>query len=307
MAYYDPYEAGDDTQPKPATDQTPDHDAPAVTTSQTPQAPTTQAPSAPTTPTSSPYTMGGDFRYDTAGQTNTQLGQYANQLEGFDTGKLHDPSRTSAKYMFARVASRYAPTQQGFAQLMQDPEFQRLGMQSVGNGKIRLPNGDIIDVVRGFQSGGQAWQWGAETVNGQAQAQPPAQVPPYWQQPGYDPWAQYQQQQQAYQQQMQQWQQYQQQMQLYQAQQAMQQYYDWIGQEAALNQQPTSAPYVPPHGGANPGGMYSTPQGASPAYNGTGYNQGVNVYGAPGGASYADPVTLSLQQLGYGMPNPYRY
>lgn len=126
-----------------------------------------------------PFTMGADFRYTMPGGANTQLGQYGGALEGFDTGKLNDPARTSAKYMFGRLASKYEPTQQGFGQLMADPEFKQLGMQSLGNGKIRLSNGDVIDVVRGFQSGGKAWQWGAETVNGQApEAAAGPQAPP---------------------------------------------------------------------------------------------------------------------------------
>ena len=79
----------------------------------------------------------------------------------------------------------------------------------------------------------------------------------------------------------------------------MQQYY------AQLSQQPP--PYQPPYGGANPDGMYSGGPGASPDYGGYGYNEGVGVYGAPGGASYADPVTLSMQSLGRGMPMPYGY
>lgn len=101
-------------------------------------------------------------------------GQYASSLEGFDSGKLGDPTHNSVKYTFARLADDYAPTSAGFSQLIADPRFQQLGFQSMGNGNIRLPNGEVVDVVRGFQSGGQAWQWG---TSGAVEAGQAAELP----------------------------------------------------------------------------------------------------------------------------------
>lgn len=82
------------------------------------------------------------------------------QLEGFDTGKLNDPAHTTLKYTFARLASKYPPTAEGLRQLVADPEFAALGIQSLGNGNFKLPDGSIVDAIRGFQEGGYAWQWG---------------------------------------------------------------------------------------------------------------------------------------------------
>jgi hypothetical protein len=73
---------------------------------------------------------------------------------------------------------------------MQDPEFARLGFQSIGNGNIRLPNGEVVDVMRGFQSGGQAWQWGTSGAveAGQVAALPKDYAQQYGgYQPGYPP------------------------------------------------------------------------------------------------------------------------
>jgi hypothetical protein len=122
-------------------------------------------------------------------------------LEGFDTGKLNDPTHTSVKYTFGRLASKYPANATGYAQLIQDPEFQRMGFQSLGNGNIRLPNGETIDVMRAFGEGGRAWQWGNTdaVAQGQAQALPTDYTgwlqqqygyqPQQQQQPAFDPYA----------------------------------------------------------------------------------------------------------------------
>jgi len=324
---------GDYTRPR-ATQETP-YQAPSVPTSQTPtqvwEQPSTPEPPAPTgyTPPPNagswngyyhqpgttqpqgyqppaPYQMGADFRYGQGGQANTQLGQYGNRLEGFDSGKLNDPTRDSAKYMFGRLASKYAPTQQGYQQLMQDPEFQRLGMQSIGNGNIRLPNGDVIDVVRGFQGGGGAWQWGARTVNGQSTEAP--QAP---QTPAMDPWTQmqqqYAQQQQAYAQQQSQqqaWQQYQQQQQL-QQQQAWQQY--MMSQPQPTQQADPAAPAYPDP--SQTAYYHPTPQvQASPSYGGSGsYNSGVGLQSGGGAPPAGAGYPQAFNYLAQGMPSPYFY
>jgi hypothetical protein len=116
-------------------------------------------------------------------------------LEGFDTGKLNDPTHTSVKYTFGRLASKYPATAGGYSQLIQDPEFQRMGFQSLGNGNIRLPNGETIDVMRAFGEGGRAWQWGNTdaVAQGQAQALPTDYTGWLQQQYGYQPQQQQQQ------------------------------------------------------------------------------------------------------------------
>jgi hypothetical protein len=242
-----------------------------------------------TQPVAQPYQMGADFRYNQPAGSATPMGGYTSQLEGFESGKLNDPSHTTAKYSFARLASRYAPTQQGFAQLMQDPEFQRLGMQSLGGGKLRLPNGDVIDVVRGFDNGGYAWQWGAETSNGQPTGYGAAQPPTMG---GMDPWAQYAQQ-------MQQWQ---------QAQQAWQQ--QQMAAYAAMAQpyqmpayQPM--PAAPTQAAPAQTGYYAPPQTLpmSPEYGGYGYGGDVGLQAGAAASPYA-PVFNYLAQ---GMPSPYVY
>lgn len=125
---------------------------------------TPAAPPLPTTP-AAPGTPGGGENQDwpppaplppttppaPAGPT------YA--LEGFDSTKLANPAHTTLKYTFARLAQKYPPTPTGLSQLMQDPEFQKLGIQSVGNGNFRLPDGTIVDAIRGYNAGGYAWQW----------------------------------------------------------------------------------------------------------------------------------------------------
>ena len=276
------------------------------------------------------YQMDQNYQYggNVQGTSYGQLGGYAGQLEGFNSDKLNDPTHNSAKYMFARVASRYAPTQQGFAQLVNDPDFQRLGFQSVGNGNIRLPNGELVDVVRGFQSGGQAWQWGAQDAGQPAQAQPAqggqfpgyqdpyaawnqqyawngqAGYPPVWQQ-GYSPYYD----QQAYYGQQQpfdpnaywgsffdQYAQYQQQQPMAPAAPPVQ---DWSGYQGGYSQmQPAPYPQMPAF------------QGAPMAWGGPSYNQGVVLYGggpAGGGAPYQDPLAQAFQYMGQGMNGPQMY
>ena len=311
MADYDPYGSDERAYARPRVTEA--AQPAAVATSSTPTTANTGYTPPPnagswnsyyqqpgTTTASSSYGMNQNFQYQMPGGTNAgtaygQTGSYANQLEGFNTDKLADPTHTSAKYQFARVASRYAPTQQGFAQLMADPDFQGLGMQSIGNGKIRLPNGDVIDVVRGFNTGGQAWQWGAETVNGQAegQAQPAQQQ---------DPWASYQQSQDAW---TKQWQDYYQQIAAWQQQQALQQ------APTQVWEQP-STPEPQPVQAQPTTGYYQAPQQVyAPDYGGYGYNQGVGLQGGGGGAVYGpSPYDPSGQAFGYlaqGMPSPYYY
>lgn len=110
------------------------------------------------------------------GTLGTTLGQYANRLEGFDTGKLNS-EHNSPKYQFGRVFSKYDPTG-GISQAMLD-ELNGLGLGTV-SGKV---GGDVLslggnvdprfdgltqfDVVRDLGQGG--WQWGG--IGGQRQPQ----------------------------------------------------------------------------------------------------------------------------------------
>ena len=99
------------------------------------------------------------------------------QLEGFDWDKFANPAHQTLKYQAGRVLSQYAPTPAGMTQLMADPAFQALGIQSIGNGRFRLPDGTIIDAVRAWDEGGggKAWQWGVETGPGGAPLPLPTQ------------------------------------------------------------------------------------------------------------------------------------
>ena len=114
--------------------------------------------------------LGPGTGYNQGGTTSAPQSYNTSKLEGFDFAKLNNPAHGTTKYAFARVAQKYDPTPAGLAQLMADPEFQKLGMQSVGNGKFRMPDGSIVDAIRGYTNGGYAWQWGV-TPSGTLQSQ----------------------------------------------------------------------------------------------------------------------------------------
>ena len=155
----------------------------------------------------------------------------------------------------------------------------------------------MIDVVRGFNSGGQAWQWGAETVNGQpTDFAGPAQAAT----PQADPWAAYQQQVQQQQAWQQQWQDYYAQIAAWQAQQAMQQAPTQVWEQPS-----TPEPYAPPQTGYYQPTPYVQ---ASPNYGGYGYNTGVELQGGVGSPSQApSPYAQTFNYLAQGMPSPYYY
>ena len=138
-------------------------------------------PTTTTTPTPS-VPQGSQASSSLAGQTGSSggvdgnvgaplggkpLGTYSYALQGFDTGKLNNAQHTTPKYIFARLASKYAPTPAGFAQMIADPEFKTAGFTQAGADKIRLPDGTVVDVGLSFsQGGGKGWAWQPTTGAG---------------------------------------------------------------------------------------------------------------------------------------------
>lgn len=97
---------------------------------------------------------------------------YLGSLEGFEHTKLADSAHATVKYKVGRLMAKYPPTAAGLAALVADPEFKGLGIQSLGNGNLKLPDGTVIDAIRGFQQGGQGWQWGVVDPNAAATPTP---------------------------------------------------------------------------------------------------------------------------------------
>jgi hypothetical protein len=85
---------------------------------------------------------------------------YLSTLDGFDHNKLANPNHMTIKYQLGRLFARYPPTPAGMEALVKDPDFQRLGVQAVGGGNIRLSDGTVVDVIQKFQQGGGRWWWG---------------------------------------------------------------------------------------------------------------------------------------------------
>lgn len=122
---------------------------------------------APGTPAGTKDTVGNPTTSGTTPGTTPAggLGQYANQLEGFDQGKLasgHD----SPKYQFARVASNYNPREGVTSAMLADLNKLGIGTFSGSGDHLHIDNPDPrfegitdFDVVRDIEgSGGWTWQ-----------------------------------------------------------------------------------------------------------------------------------------------------
>lgn len=102
---------------------------------------------------------------------------YLDRLRGFAHTKLGNPNHMTIKYQLGRLFAQYPPTPQGMAELIKNPAFQALGVQSVGGGNIKLPDGAIIDVMTNFQGGGGGWWWGDDRTAGTTPGTPQPGVP----------------------------------------------------------------------------------------------------------------------------------
>lgn len=121
-----------------------------------------------------------DFLSGAAGRTNSTFGAgtAANSspnagpvgtLEGFDPGKLANTAHDSIKYQVGRVLQKFPNTPQGLRDAL--PEIQAIvpGVRITGSGGDKLDFGSfidakqtrigIVDVLRGSNLGGLAWQW----------------------------------------------------------------------------------------------------------------------------------------------------
>jgi hypothetical protein len=92
-------------------------------------------------------------------------------LEGYDYGKLNNPSHRTVKYMFGRVASRHplssvkdkAASEELLKQIRPELEAEGLKILNVKGDKIQVDidgNAEWVDVVRGAGSGSPGWWWG---------------------------------------------------------------------------------------------------------------------------------------------------
>jgi hypothetical protein len=126
--------------------------------------PVVAAPMPTPAPTSQPATQA------------TTPGTYNPSLKGFDANKFNDPTHQTTKYQFARIASKYPATQAGFAQLAADPELATLGFKADTKGNITaiddrnsqygVKAGETIDVMQGYQRGGEGWAWMPDSPGG---------------------------------------------------------------------------------------------------------------------------------------------
>ena len=90
-------------------------------------------------------------------------------LEGFDPGKLSNPSHLTLKYQVGRILQQYPNTPQGLQDAL--PAIQALvpGVRITGSSGDKLDFGaytdagqnriGVVDVLRGASLGGLAWQW----------------------------------------------------------------------------------------------------------------------------------------------------
>jgi hypothetical protein len=101
------------------------------------------------------------------------LGNYANNLEGFNMNRFNDPSQADNntwKYRVGSVLSQYAPDSAGLGQAAEFLRGQGVDVQQKGsNGDILSFGSNVvddqgnligdIDVGRGFGAGGSGWAW----------------------------------------------------------------------------------------------------------------------------------------------------
>ena len=92
-------------------------------------------------------------------------------MEGFDDTKLGDPSHTSMKYLFGRVAQRYslasvrdkASAESLLLQMRPDLEAAGITVLDVSRDKIQVRDDQgqtaWVDVIRGASAGDPAFQW----------------------------------------------------------------------------------------------------------------------------------------------------
>jgi hypothetical protein len=122
----------------------------------------------------------GGFNGPTPGLTNTGqmaqpigLGNYANNLEGFNMNRFGNPEgqgNNTWKYRVGSVLSQYAPNAEGAAQAAEFLRGQGVDVQQQGSlgdilnfgAGVVDENGNPIgqiDVGRGFGAGGSGWAW----------------------------------------------------------------------------------------------------------------------------------------------------
>ena len=101
----------------------------------------------------------------------TQLEGPAPLLTGFDFGKLGNPSHTTVKYLFGRVAQRYSLTsvhdkasaEALLLQMRPDLEAAGLNVLDVSRDKLQIRDDEgrtvWFDVIRGATAGDPAFQW----------------------------------------------------------------------------------------------------------------------------------------------------
>lgn len=109
------------------------------------------------------------FAPGTAANTTRGAGLVLGTLEGYDAGKLANPSHNTLKYQVGRVLQQFPNTPQGLRDAL--PSLQQIvpGVTITGSKGDKLDFGDyidahgqrigVIDVLRAAGLGGQAWQW----------------------------------------------------------------------------------------------------------------------------------------------------
>ena len=140
-----------------------------------------QGPSTPSGGGIGPYGEGGGF---TGGQAPGPSeppasassawapGPNWNGMRGWDQGKLMDPTHNTLKYQIGRILTNYAPQTGNWDQVMAALKPLGITAESAGSGKIRLPSGEVVDILAGAGQGGTNWWYGNEPGGTPAGADP---------------------------------------------------------------------------------------------------------------------------------------
>lgn len=115
--------------------------------------------------------LGNTGSGSTVGGAGTTGGGGGGSLDGWDTGKLNDPSHQTVKYLFGRVALNYslagvsgkAAVESVLNSMRADLEAAGITVLDISGDKIRVLDDSgqaaLVDVVEGATGGSPAWQW----------------------------------------------------------------------------------------------------------------------------------------------------
>ena len=78
-------------------------------------------------------------------------------LEGWVSSKWHDLSYTSPKYVFGRALAGLDPTEENLQRVA-----TAQGLTYLGNGRVRFPDGTVVDAIYDLNGPRAHWQYSVE-------------------------------------------------------------------------------------------------------------------------------------------------